>query len=323
MASNKVPLKGYMDGIDISAWQDTIDITKVPCDFVIVKATEGTDYKNRYFAKHCDQVIKVGKLLGAFHYANGGDPHSEAEYFIAYSKKYVGKAILVLDWEGQNNPQFGRSDRAWCKEWCDHVYSKTGVKPLIYIQKSAMDNVKGLGYRLWVAQYPDYERTGYQEHPWNEGQYECDIRQYTSVGRLPGYDGNLDLNKSYIDKTTWKKYAAKKTDGTQGKDAGSNSGKSNNKKKSIEVIAKEVIAGKWGNGDDRKSRLKTAGYDYNKVQAKVNAVVKASQKKSIDVIAREVIAGDWGNGDDRKNRLKKAGYDHVKVQNKVNEMLGR
>ena len=36
MASNKVPLKGYMDGIDISAWQDTIDITKVPCDFVIV-----------------------------------------------------------------------------------------------------------------------------------------------------------------------------------------------------------------------------------------------------------------------------------------------
>lgn len=69
MASNKVPLKGYMDGIDISAWQDTIDITKVPCDFVIVKATEGTDYKNRFFAKHCDQVIKVGKLLGAFHYA--------------------------------------------------------------------------------------------------------------------------------------------------------------------------------------------------------------------------------------------------------------
>ncbi len=61
MASNKVPLKGYMDGIDISAWQDTIDITKVPCDFVIVKATEGTDYKNRYFAKHCDQAMKAGE----------------------------------------------------------------------------------------------------------------------------------------------------------------------------------------------------------------------------------------------------------------------
>lgn len=74
MASNKTPLKGYMDGIDISAWQDTIDITKVPCDFVIVKATEGTDYKNRFFAKHCDQAMKAGKLLGAFHYANAYAP---------------------------------------------------------------------------------------------------------------------------------------------------------------------------------------------------------------------------------------------------------
>ncbi len=314
MASNKIPLKGYMDGIDISAWQDTIDITKVPCDFVIVKATEGMDYKNRYFAKHCDQAVKAGKLLGAFHYANGGDPHSEAEYFIAYSKKYVGKAILVLDWEGQNNPQFGRSDRAWCKEWCDYVYRKTGVKPFIYIQKSAMDGVKNLGYRLWVAQYPDYERTGYQEHPWNEGKYDCDIRQYTSVGRLPGYDGNLDLNKSYIDKATWKKCAAK-VDSAQAKDK--------NKKKSIEVIAREVIAGKWGNGEDRKKRLKTAGYDYNKVQEKVNSIVKTSQKKSIDEIAREVIAGDWGNGEDRKNRLKKAGYEYDKVQKKVNELLGK
>lgn len=314
MTSNKIPLKGYMDGIDISAWQDTIDITKVPCDFVIVKATEGTDYRNRYFAKHCDQAVKAGKLLGAFHYANGGDPHSEAEYFMAYSKKYVGKAILVLDWEGQNNPQFGRSDRAWCKEWCDYVYRKTGVKPFIYIQKSAMDGVKNLGYRLWVAQYPDYERTGYQEHPWNEGKYDCDIRQYTSVGRLPGYDGNLDLNKSYIDKATWKKCAAK-ADSAQAKDK--------NKKKSIEVIAREVIAGKWGNGEDRKKRLKTAGYDYNKVQEKVNSIVKASQKKSIDEIAREVIAGDWGNGEDRKNRLKKAGYEYDKVQKRVNELLGK
>lgn len=339
MASNKVSLKGYMDGIDISAWQDTIDITKVPCDFVIVKATEGTDYKNRYFAKHCDQTVKSGKLLGAFHYANGGDPHTEADYFIAYSKKYIGKAILVLDWEGQNNPQFGRSDRAWCKEWCDYVYRKTGVKPLIYIQKSAMDNVKNLGYRLWVAQYPDYERTGYQEHPWNEGQYNCSIRQYTSVGRLPGYDGNLDLNKSYIDKATWRKCAAIKTDSekgnSKGKDTGSNSGKSNDKnnknnknntdskKKSIEEIAKEVIAGKWGNGDIRKTKLTKAGYDYDKVQSAVNRQIKASHTKPADEIAREVIAGKWGNGEERKTKLKDAGYDPNMIQKRVNELMSR
>ena len=45
------------------------------------------------------------------------------------------------------------------------------------------------------------------------------------------------------------------------------------KKKSIDEIAKEVLNGKWGNGENRKKKLKAAGYDYNKVQAKVNELV--------------------------------------------------
>ena len=44
--------------------------------------------------------------------------------------------------------------------------------------------------------------------------------------------------------------------------------------KSVETVAKEVIQGKWGNGEDRKKRLKAAGYDYAKVQAKVNELLK-------------------------------------------------
>lgn len=44
--------------------------------------------------------------------------------------------------------------------------------------------------------------------------------------------------------------------------------------KSIETIAKEVIAGKWGNGETRKKKLEAAGYDYSKVQAKVNQLLK-------------------------------------------------
>jgi len=44
--------------------------------------------------------------------------------------------------------------------------------------------------------------------------------------------------------------------------------------KSIDEIAKEVIAGKWGNGQDRKNRLTTAGYNYNTIQVRVNALLK-------------------------------------------------
>lgn len=307
-----------MNGIDISAWQGDagIDLSKIAYDFCIVKATEGTDYKNRYFAAHCDKVLSRKKLLGVYHYANGGDPQKEADHFLAYVKKYIGKAVLVLDWEAKNNNLFGVNDLEWCLQWCSYVQKKTGIKPLIYVQKSAMDAVKKAGYGLWVAQYPDYVETGYQEHPWNEGKYNCLIRQYTSVGKLSGYNSSLDLNKAYISAASWNKLAGRRAVSVLAKPTAG--------KKSINIIAKEVLAGKWGNGVDRKSRLTKAGYDYARVQAAVNKLVKASQMsedKIINAVAHEVIAGRWGNGQERIDRLKAAGYDPNKIQHRVNELL--
>ena len=48
--------------------------------------------------------------------------------------------------------------------------------------------------------------------------------------------------------------------------------------KTIEQIAQEVLAGKWGNGNTRKQKLKAAGYDYNTVQAKVNELCGVNSK---------------------------------------------
>ena len=48
--------------------------------------------------------------------------------------------------------------------------------------------------------------------------------------------------------------------------------------KTIEQIAQEVLAGKWGNGNTRKQKLKAAGYDYNTVQAKVNELCGVKTK---------------------------------------------
>ena len=88
--------------------------------------------------------------------------------------------------------------------------------------------------------------------------------------------------------------------------------------KTTEQIAKEVLAGQWGNGQDRINRLTSAGYDANAVQNKVNQMVNS---KSIDTVAREVIQGKWGNGAERKRRLTQAGYDFNVVQNRVNALL--
>lgn len=96
-------------------------------------------------------------------------------------------------------------------------------------------------------------------------------------------------------------------------------------KKDNTTIAREVIAGAWGKGTDRKNRLQAAGYDYNAVQAEVNRLMGGGSsipaRKSIDTLAREVIAGQWGKGADRKRRLQAAGYDYNAVQRRVNQLL--
>lgn len=64
--------------------------------------------------------------------------------------------------------------------------------------------------------------------------------------------------------------------------------------KSVEEIAKEVIAGKWGSGEDRKKRLASAGYDYATVQGKVNEMLTSyypkytGTSKQIDVVFRAI-----------------------------------
>ncbi len=46
------------------------------------------------------------------------------------------------------------------------------------------------------------------------------------------------------------------------------------KRKTVTEIAREVLAGKWGNGADRHTNLRKAGYDYDAVQKEVNRIVK-------------------------------------------------
>ena len=87
--------------------------------------------------------------------------------------------------------------------------------------------------------------------------------------------------------------------------------------KSLEEITKEVVAGKWGNGEERKTALTKAGYDYNTIQSLVNSLLK----KSNEEIAKEVVAGKWGNGNARKTALTKAGYDYKTIQTLVNKLL--
>ena len=90
---------------------------------------------------------------------------------------------------------------------------------------------------------------------------------------------------------------------------------------SVEDIAREVILGVWGNGQDRFKRLREKGYNPDAVQDKVNAILGGNAKKTINAVAQEVILGSWGNDPERSNRLRSAGYNPLEVQARVNALL--
>ena len=202
-----------MNGIDISRWQAGINLAAVPCEFVVIKATEGTTYVNPYCDQHFRQAAELGKKLGVYHFAGGGNAAAEAEYFVRNIRGYIGKAILVLDFEIQNMA----NGAIWSKQWLDRVYELTRVKPLIYMSNYMANHldwnaVASAGYPLWNAYYYAYGTPmGYNPDaplpqklgPWGGAL----LYQYTSEGRLPGYNGYLDLDVFYGDSGDWDRYA--------------------------------------------------------------------------------------------------------------------
>ncbi len=84
--------------------------------------------------------------------------------------------------------------------------------------------------------------------------------------------------------------------------------------KSVEELAQEVIAGKYGNGEDRKKEL---GDKYAEVQERVNEILAPAPEPSVDILdlVRKTIRGDFGNGENRRNAL---GSNYDEVQRQVN-----
>jgi len=203
-----------MNGIDISHWQDGINLNVILCDFVIVKATQGTKFVDPCCDKFYQAAKRAGKKLGVYHFADGkSSGTAEADHFIQNVKGYIGEAILVLDWEADAL----KKGVAYAKEFLDRVFEVTGVRPLIYMSKSVCreydwSSVVATNYGLWMAQYANKERTGYKAEPWTDkkgmGAFKsCAIFQYSSAGSLPGYNGNLDLDIAYMTPAAWDRYA--------------------------------------------------------------------------------------------------------------------
>ena len=208
-----------LKGIDISKWQAGIDLSKINCDFVIIKATEGKSYVDPSCDRFFQQALSLGKKLGIYHFANNSDntPEQEADWFINNTKGYIGKAIPVLDWEDNV-----KSDVAWALKWLQLVEKAYGCKPLIYMSESTVNSydwssVSNANYGLWVAKYRDksadynYDMSLAGKSPSVNYWKFYALWQWTDVGRLNGYSGNLDCDIFYGDANAWDKYIGNET----------------------------------------------------------------------------------------------------------------
>lgn len=294
-----------MNGIDISDYQRGIDLTKVPFDFMICKATEGTSIVHDTCDGFIQTCIKLGKKWGFYHFGAGGDPIAEADYFYKHTKGYFGHGVPVLDYE-----MYGAVGAWWAKKFMDRIYELTGVRCIIYMSRSVTTSddwsAVAKDYALWVAQYANNNATGYQASPWfpdgSIGAFpSVAIHQYTSHGRLPGYDGNLDLDIAYMDGAAWDKFA------NPGGGAKPQPQPSAPQGATLDLAA-AVMRGEYGTGDERKAKL---GPRYDEVQDFINHIASANAS----ALAEEVKAGKYGNGDVRRQVL---GSRYEEVQAIVN-----
>ena len=177
------------NGIDVSSYQPGIG--NIGQQFVFVKATEGTNYVNPYMRPQ----LATAPHKGLYHFASGNSVVAEADWFLAHWQRGV---LPILDYEGNALTAWSVAD---VKQWLDYVYSKTGIKPLLYMSL-AVENERNwsscTGYPLWIAQYNTMNaQYGFQPRPLYgrlRNWHQAAVFQYHSNTYLPGWSGGLDVD---------------------------------------------------------------------------------------------------------------------------------
>lgn len=249
-------------GIDVSKHNGTIDWKKVKNDgveFAIIRIGYGgsAPVKDEKFEENYKNARANGVKVGVYIYSYADtltDAKTEANAVINWLGSRDLELPVYFDIEDKKQNVLGNTLRTnIVKTFCDMI-EDAGYWAGIYANKSWLTSKLNMNelnsYTVWVAQWSNTNTYSGPYAMW----------QYTSDGSVNGISGRVDMN-----------YQVKELGGKL-----KTSGGSTSSKKSNEEIANEVIAGKWGNGTDRKNRLTSAGYDYNAVQDIVNKKLGAS-----------------------------------------------
>lgn len=232
--------------IDVSEWQGNINFTKVKAAGIgacIVRYADGT-LLDDFFDINMAECQKKKIHFGAYIYSrarNKEEGKEEARRLIAACKKYKFDLPLYIDMESPQNREDPNGIIDGFLEVCDAENVKGGIYANLNWFLNYIDVVKYVDRPLWIAQYYDYIT---DINPSYFGMW-----QYTSIGKVDGIAGYVDLNHLYVkywDNENEKEYLD-----------------------NIKAMAVDTILGKYGSGQERKERL---GEYYDIVQELVNTI---------------------------------------------------
>lgn len=189
-------------GIDVSNWQGWIDwwqVANAGITFAYMKATEADNFVDGYFAGNWQRSRDAGIMRGAYHYFRPQvSVQAQIDNFCgAVGQWQQGDLQPMLDLEDpadwQSVPFEQRTNIVLA--WLNGVWFRLGAQPVIYASPSFIDEVLGNDPRLkdfplWVAHYT------MRAHPTVPAPWEFwTFWQHASNGRVPGVDGNVDVDR--------------------------------------------------------------------------------------------------------------------------------
>lgn len=210
---------GYViqKGVDVSEWNGDINWKKVKAagyDFAIIRVAgcwarkQGGYFMDNRAIQNIEGALEAGMEIGVYFFSQAiseKEAKAEANYILKAIKPYKNsiKLPVVFDFEyySDSNGLGGRLYDAKlskakatkvCNAFCTTV-KNAGYTPMLYSNLDMLQNhlnASDLNSTLWLAQWASAATYS--------GDYE--YWQYTSVGKVPGMSGSVDLNFRYIQK---------------------------------------------------------------------------------------------------------------------------
>lgn len=176
------------NGIDVSAWQNEIDFSKVKSEgikIVYIKSSEGTSYIDPYFERNYQKAKENGLLIGTYHFVrarNTNQAINEADFFASVIEGKQIDCKLAMDFES-----FGNLSREEVNiialTFLERLKKITNKEVIVYSNTYTAKNIFSgeiTKYPLWVAQY------GVSKPSSNGNWNTWEGFQYTSKGSIKG-----------------------------------------------------------------------------------------------------------------------------------------